>query len=380
MDFSLSEDQISLRDLATQILTENSTDETLREFARSAETYDRGLWSVLAEAGFLGLGISEEYGGIGFGMIEVGMLLQEAGRTLAPVPILPTLVLGARPIQLFGTPAQKQNLLPRIARGDAIVTGAIEEPGNSDPLRPMLRATCEGGAWRLTGVKTAVPYGVEADMLLVTASIAGNEPAVFLVDPKTSGVAILAQAATGGEPHAEIRFDDVRLGDDALLGLPAQGAEVVRDLVQGACVGLAALQIGIGDAALRRTADYASARIQFGRPIGSMQAVQQRAADGFIDLEAMRSTYLRAVWALSEGSATDADIATAKYWAATGGHRITHSAQHLHGGVGADVDYPIHRYFLRARQIESALGGATPTLAALGRAIAAGRSHSLTGV
>lgn len=378
MDFALTEDQRSLKDLAAQILSENCTDESLRAFARGNAPYDAALWSLLAETGLLGLGIEEEHGGAGFGMTEIGLLLEEQGRTLAPVPLYATLVLGARSLAHAGTPEQQARWLPAIASGATIATAAIEEPGNADPTRPGLRAVRDGDGWALSGVKTAVPYGAQAGLLIVTATIKDGATAAFLVEPSASGVSVTAQATTGGEPHARIAFDGVRLADADRLGDADDGGGVVRMIVHHARLGLVAMQLGVAESALRRTAEYTSGRIQFGRPIGSMQAVQQRAADGFIDLEAMRSAYLRAIWALDEGRVTDAEVAAAKYWAAIGGHRITHSAQHLHGGVGADIDYPIHRYFLRARQIESALGGASPMAAAIGRAIAAGQSNPLT--
>lgn len=380
MDFALTDDQHSLKDLAAQILSENSTDESLRQFARGDAPFDTALWSLLAEAGLLGLGIAEEYGGSGFGMAEIGLLLEEQGRTLAPVPLYATLALGARPLSIAGTPEQRSRWLPGIASGSIIATAALEEPGNADPMRPMLRATRDGSAWSLSGVKTAVPYGAEAGLLIVTASLADSTPIAFLVDPAASDLSIASQITTGGEPHAHIRFDGVRLHAEDVLGNADQGEDSVRTIIRHARLGLTAMQLGVAQSALRRTAEYTSERIQFGRPIGSMQAVQQRAADAFIDLEAMRSSYLRAVWALDKGCVNDAEIATAKYWAAMGGHRITHSAQHLHGGMGADIDYPIHRYFLRARQIESALGGASLMVATIGQAIAAGHANPLTEV
>ncbi|MFC0306580.1 acyl-CoA dehydrogenase family protein, partial [Rhizorhabdus histidinilytica] len=154
-------------------------------------------------------------------------------------------------------------------------------------------------------------------------------------------------------------------------------AAIVAALVQRAQVALALRQVGVAAEALRRTADYSSGRIQFGKPLGSMQAVQQRAADAFIDVEAMRSTALLAAWQIDAGRVQPADIAAAKYWAAIGGHRVVHAAQHLHGGIGADITYPIHRYFLTATAIGEALGGAAPMLAAIGDAVASGRTEPL---
>ena len=380
MDFALTEDQQSLKDLVAQILSEKCTDESLRQFMREDAPYDAALWSLLAEAGLLGVGIAEEHGGSGFGMTEIGLLLEEQGRNLAPVPLYATLVLAARTLSLNGTPEQRMRWLPRIASGEIIATAAIEETGNADPMQPWLSAVPDGNGWVLSGNKTNVPYGANADLLIVTATVENIGAVAFLVDPATPGISISPQVTTGTEPHAQIAFDNVRLGTEDVIGTLEKGSEIVRSLIHHARVGLAAMQLGITESALRRTAEYTSGRIQFGRPIGSMQAVQQRVADGFIDLEAMRSSYLRAVWALDQGCANDSEIAAAKYWAAIGGHRITHSAQHLHGGIGADIDYPIHRYFLRARQIESSLGGASLMLPSIGQAIATGQSKPLTGV
>lgn len=376
MDFSLNEDQQSLKELAQQILADGSTDETLRSFADGEAPYDAALWRTIAQAGLLGLAIGEEHGGLGMGLLELGLLLEEQGRTLAPLPLHATLVLAALPIAAFGSEAQRAHWLPLVASGDAVLTAALEEIGNIDPAKPMLRAETHGNGWRLTGEKVATPYAGQAERVLVPAMTDAGV-VVFLVDPKAQGVSLTALRSTSGEPQATIAFADVQMSGDDVLGSVEQGAEIARFIVDHGRVGLAALQIGVTSEALKRTAAYSSERIQFGRALGSMQAVQQRMADAFIDVEAMRSTYLRAAWGLSRGEADPAEIATAKYWAAIGGHRVTHAAQHLHGGIGADVSYPIHRYFLHAKQIETSLGGAAPMLATIGREIANGTTRPL---
>lgn len=376
MNFNLSEDQQSLKDLAAQILSDASSDDQLRDFAASGQPYDAALWKTLAEAGLLGLAISEEHGGLGLGLLDLGLLLEEQGRTLARVPLTACLVLGAATLQAHGSAAQMQAWLGRVARGEALLTAAIEEVGGVDRERPLLRADSHGNGWRLTGTKVAVPYGAQADALLVTATT-GDGPALFLIDPTCAGLTIEPQVSTGGEPQARLTFEAVAVDDTHLVGSIAEGGPIVRELIQRGQIALAARQVGVAGEALRRTALYSGERVQFGRPLGSMQAVQQRAADGFIDVEAMRSTALLAAWSFDQGSAQAADIATAKYWAAIGGHRVVHTAQHLHGGMGADVTYPIHRFFLEATQIGEALGGATPMLAEIGREIAAGNTAPL---
>ncbi|WP_156839538.1 acyl-CoA dehydrogenase family protein [Novosphingobium aquimarinum] len=375
MDFSLSDDQRELRDLAARILGDAITDESLRDFADSDAAYDEALWKTLAEAGLLAMAISEDRGGLGLGMIELGLLLEEQGRTLAPLPIVPTIAMAAMTLDRDGTDAQRE-WLPKVTGGEAILAVALEEIGGIDAAAPALKAEPDGNGWRLTGTKIAVSYGAEAAALLVTAATPQG-PALFLVDPRTSGVEIEAQTSTSGEPQARITFDAVQLGGDDVIGSIEDGTRIVRALVDRGQVALAQRQVGVAAEALRRTAEYSSGRTQFGKPLGSFQAVQQRAADGFIDIEAMRSTAMLAAWSLDEGRAQSADIATAKYWAAIGGHRVVHTAQHLHGGMGADITYPIHRYFLTATQIGAALGGSAPMLARIGREVAAGATAPL---
>jgi alkylation response protein AidB-like acyl-CoA dehydrogenase len=152
----------------------------------------------------------------------------------------------------------------------------------------------------------------------------------------------------------------------------------VRWTIERARVALAALQLGVVGEALRRAAAYVSEREQFGRPIGTFQAVQHRLADCYIDIEALRSTYLRAVWALAQGLSVSAEVLAVKWWTAQAGHRVTHAVQHVHGGLGADIEYPVHAFFLHAKQLEIALGGATQTLAAIGRELARGTVQPFT--
>jgi len=375
MDFSLSDDQRELRDLAARILSDAVTDESLRTFADSGASHDAALWQTLAEAGLLGLAISEENGGLGLGMIELGLLLEEQGRTLAPLPLTPNIAMAAMTLDREGSAAQKQ-WLPKVVAGEALLAVAVEEVGGTDAAAPALRAEPDGNGWRLTGTKIAVSYGAQAAALLVTAATPQG-PALFLVDPQTSGLTIEEQSSTSGEPQAQVTLDNVQLGGEAVVGSVEDGRRIVQAMVDRGQVALAQRQVGVASEALRRTAEYSSGRVQFGKPLGSFQGVQQRAADGFIDVEAMRSTALLAAWSIDEGRAQGADIAAAKYWAAIGGHRVVHTAQHLHGGMGADITYPIHRYFLTATQIGVALGGTAPMLARIGREVAAGATAPL---
>jgi alkylation response protein AidB-like acyl-CoA dehydrogenase len=368
MDFSYSQEQCALRELAARQLGERFTDDFRKQFARAGQPYDTMLWAKLAQSGLLGTAVGAQAGGSGLGLTELALLLEEQGRTLAALPLLPTLVMGALPLQKFGTPGQ-QALLPGVVAGEVLLTAALEEPSGADPAQPATQATALGGGWCLSGEKICVPYGAQAQQLLVPA---GSDDGVrmFLIEPRSAGVRIEPQICTSGEPQARVTLSQVRVTPAQVLG--DLGSGVVSWTLERAQVAYAAEQLGVLQEALRRAAAYVSERRQFGRPIGSFQAVQHRLADCYIDLEALRSVYLRAVWALDQNVTAGAEGLAAKWWTARAGHRVSHAVQHVHGGLGADVEYPIHAFFLRATQLGIALGGGTPVLARIGARLAGG--------
>lgn len=377
MEFSLDSDQSAIAELARTIFADHCGDDQIRNFGASGQPYDANLWRILAEAGLTGIGIDESLGGTGFGTIETGLLLEQAGVALAPVPLRDTLT-AAQTLASAGT--AHHALVSEAAAGKAILTSACDEIGAAWDS-PALQAQRDGNGWRLTGSKTAVAWGMEARAVLVSARIEGEEEAgLFVLPTDSAGLRREAQRGTDLTPLALLDLQDVHLPGDALLDAGKGHGDLLRWHLGRQRVALCSSQLGIASEALKRTAAYTSERIQFGRPIGSMQAVQQRAADGYIDVEAMRSTTWRAAWLFDQGECNDAEIAAAKYWAAMGGHRVTHSGQHLHGGMGADVTYPIHRFFLAAKAVESALGGAQPMLATLGALIAGGKARSLSAI
>lgn len=371
MDFTLTDDQKALRDLAARIFDDATEGEPWRT---RGEAFDQSLWSTLGEAGILGIPLSEEAGGLGMGLLDFGLVLEQQGRTLAPGP-LATSVPASVILDRYGSDALKQAWLAGLISGESLLAVALEEAGETDLEAPVTKAETAGNRWKLSGVKEAVSHGVEAAGILVSATT-DDGTALFLVKPDAAGLKVTAQSSSSGEPWAQVELANVDVGPEDMVGA-ADGA-ALKDLLGWLKVASAMRQVGITADGLRRTAEYTSERIQFGRPIGSMQAVQQRMADGFIDVEAIRSTALLAAWKIDNGLPAEADIAAAKYWAAIGGHRVAHTGQHLHGGMGADVTYPIHRYFLAAVQTGEALGGARPTLAAIGAALAAGTTESLT--
>lgn len=380
MDFNFSDEQIALRDLAREILEKEVSPELLKEIEAQdgGDWFAREIWTHLAEANLLGLAVPEEHGGMGFGVVEVCLLLQEMGRCVAPLPLLSTLVLAGLPIARFGSDEQKRRFLPRLASGELILSGALTDAHSGDPLRPATTARREGEDWILDGLKLHVPSARLAERILVPAAT-DDGVAVFLVDPAGNGAELRRQQISTYEPIFELKLDRARVAEADRLGGPSTsggkeaderrsegGRNPMAFMWDSAIVGVAATQIGVSERALEITTHYVSQRHQFGAPIGTFPAVQHRAADGYIDLEALRWTTWRAAWRLSEGLSATREAMVAKFWAAEGGNRIANSAQHLHGGMGVDRDYPIHRYFLWSKSLELNLGGAIPQLVRLG--------------
>jgi alkylation response protein AidB-like acyl-CoA dehydrogenase len=370
MDFSFTEEQDAIRELAAEILGAEMTQERLRAAERTAEWTDAALWKQLAEANLLGVALPEPYGGMGMGFVELCVLLEQAGRAVAPGPWLPTLVHGALLLAEFGAEAQREAWLPRVASGEARLAVALEDAGSAPGDAPATHAEQDRDAALLGGAKRNVMGASSADLLLVPARDARGV-GIYCVEAGARGLTVEAAATSTGEPLSEVTLDGVRASPDARLGgADADGAAMLAWLAPRAETAVAALQAGVSASALQITVDYVKERVQFGVPIGSFQAVQHREADGFIDLEAMRWTLWRAAWRLAEGLPAAREAAVAKYWAAEGGSRIANASLHLHGGLGSDVDYPIHRHFLWSKALELQQGGASATLARLGRELA----------
>jgi acyl-CoA dehydrogenase len=247
-------------------------------------------------------------------------------------------------------------------------------PGGTEPATTAVRAA--DGSWRLSGTKACVPAAFVADALLVPATCTGADGSsagvgVFIVDAGAGGIRLTRQTTTTGRPEAIVELDGVAMGADRRLGDEATDGRTVIDVItEFATTALCVEEAGVTAAALALTAEYTKTREQFDKPIATFQAVGQRAADAYVDAEAIRLTAWQAASRLAAGLPASAEIAVAKYWAAEGGQRVVHAASHLHGGVGVDRDYPLHRYFLLTRQIELTLGSANESLRRLGRILA----------
>jgi 3-oxocholest-4-en-26-oyl-CoA dehydrogenase beta subunit len=370
VDFDLTDEQQATAELAAKLLGDKSTPEALRALDHSDDLrFDRALWGAMADAGLLGIAVPVEHGGAGLGLVELCLVLEEVGRRTAPVPTLASLAFAGLPIARFGSAEQQAALLPPLAAGTSVPTAALVEP-LGDPLHPATVAQPAGGGWVLDGTKTNVPAALVADTVLVPASTPDGATGVFVVAADAAGLTCERQATTTGTPEAQLVLAGVRVGPDAALGAVDEGGTVLRWTVEHATVATCAVMAGLVAETVRMTGEYTSSREQFGRPIATFQAVGQRAADAYVDAHAIRLTMLQAAWRLTAGFPANREVAVAKYWASAGGQRVVHAAQHLHGGIGVDRDYPLHRYFLLAKQLELTLGGATRQLVNLGRLLA----------
>jgi 3-oxocholest-4-en-26-oyl-CoA dehydrogenase beta subunit len=366
VNFDLSEEQKVISDLARTIFEGHATTQRVKQ-VEAGDGIDRELWRELAGANLLGLCLPSEHGGSDMGMVELVLLAEQQGRTVAPVPLVPSTV-AAMAVGEFGSAELIAALMPGVVDGTVLLTSALAEAGANDPLRPATTATTEpDGSVRVHGFKPSVPSLPHAEFVLVPATRADGAVIVAVVPTDASGVRLEPVATSNREPQAHLHLDTV-VPADRVLDDPT----VVGWLFEHHLVGIAGVQLGVATGALEHTARHVSTRQQFGRPLSSFQAVTQRAADGYITTEALRSTTLNAAWRLAEGLDARADALVAAYWASEGAQQVVLAAQHLHGGIGADIDYPVHRFFLWGMQLATTLGTASSHLAHLGRLMAAG--------
>ena len=359
MDFSTTEAADDLGGLARTITESVCTAEHQRQLDALEQRFDRDLWGKLIEADILSAAAPESLGGGGFGVLEQVAVLVALGRQLAAVPYLESVILGAGALAKFGSDSLQQEWATPATNGEKIIAVALDGEMGEGPVQGQV----VGDTYRLTGSRTQVGYGPVADAFLVPAETDSGTK-VFLIAKDDAGVTVtsLDTTAHGSVAHLELQgVEAARVvgGEDVLAWLTTHGT-----------LGRSAYQLGVLERALELTSEYAREREQFDRPIGSFQAVSSRLADGYIDVKGLRLTVTQAAWRLSEDLPADVEVGTAAFWAADAGHRVAHTTVHVHGGVGIDLDHPVHRYFLAAKQTEFAVGSATGQLLRIGRELA----------
>ncbi|OAH14940.1 acyl-CoA dehydrogenase family protein [Streptomyces jeddahensis] len=377
MDFTFTEEQQAAAEAAQAVfagVTPDGVPSPALTPGAVAEDLDRALWARLADADLLSLLLGPEYGGAGLDAIALCLVLRESGKVLARVPLLESSA-AAYAVQTHGGEELKRDILPRAARGDLVLTVAANGRTGHDPAELAVTAERDGDAWVLDGVQTAVPWAQSADLIMVPAHTGDGRTVLALVSRGHEGTGLAEQVSTSGERLGDIRLDAVRIRARDVI--EAEGAwERLRNLL---ATGTCALALGLGERVLAMTSEYTGKREQFGFPIATFQTVAVQAADRYIDLRAMEATLWQAAWRISTAAGgalpTSGDVAVAKIWASDGIRRVVQTAQHLHGGFGADTDYPLHRYHAWAKHLELSLGPAAAHEEALGELLAA---HALS--
>ncbi len=371
MDFALSEEQELLSKSARDFLSTECPKSLVKEIEASEEGYSPEPWKKMAELGWMGLALPEEYGGAGFSLLDLAVLFEEFGRAATPSPMFSTVVMGALPILDWGTEEKKKALLPKVATGELILTMAIAEPEvDYDPRFVATRAVPQDGGYVISGTKLFVAYAHIADYMLVVArteGAAGNNEGitVFIVDAKTQGINLTPLTTIAADKQFEVVFDKVSVSSGDVLGKLNNGVSLLKASLAKAAAIQCAIMVGGAEQELEMTANHAKTRVQFERPIGTFQAVQHRLADMLTDVNGARWITYNAVWRLCEGLSAGREVAIAKAWTSSACQRVATSAQQLHGGSGLDLDYDLHYYFRRAKAYELNLGAAPVHLKAL---------------
>ncbi|MCB9606166.1 MAG: acyl-CoA/acyl-ACP dehydrogenase [Polyangiaceae bacterium] len=358
MDFAFTEDQQGLVGLCRQMFGELCAPEAIAQLEKSGQpVFHKQLWSRMAESELLGLNLKEDVGGLGLGMVEVCLIHEQAGWVTAPLPLTACLAMGAPALDRFGSDALRQAVLPGVIRGESILCATTS--------RVSATQTSEG--FTLHGELDCVPWAPVASHIVLLAEHASQLSALCV---ELKGLEVERQTASNEEPLGRIRFAGHPVPASNLLGELGHGETVSAFMSERGQVAQAASILGMAARALRLTAKYATERQQFGRAIGTFQAVGQRAADAFVDVETIRVALWRAAWLLDDAQPATAEVLVASYWAKDAGNRVVNAAQHIHGGIGFDRDYPLYRYFLGVKTLEQRMGSATSCLSELGRRMA----------
>lgn len=364
MALVLTEEQQLLRDTATQFFQKNVPIANLRKLrdSNSADGFDRAVWKDMADLGFAGILTSEKYGGTDFGPVGLGLVLEQAGRTLAASPLVSTVLLCGSAVQLAGSAKQRQDILSSIAAGEIIMALALEETAHHNPTHIATKAVAEGSTYRISGEKTFVLDGHVADKLIVAARTSGglrdkSGITLFIVDAKAKGVTITRTLMVDNRNAANITFENVNVTADAILGSADGGSDVLDQVLDIARIGLAAEMLGSIQEVFDTTVEYLKERKQFGVPIGSFQALKHRISDLFAEIELCRSVVLDALSALEARRNDVPQIASlAKARLSDVATRMTNEGLQMRGGMGMTDQFDIGLFMKRARVATATFG------------------------
>ncbi|MBC8221460.1 MAG: acyl-CoA/acyl-ACP dehydrogenase [SAR86 cluster bacterium] len=361
MDFSEQSHQTEVRASLDKILREHCSQECLKEYDSNFK-HDENLLSLLSSNGYLGLGLNEKYGGSGEDLYDLGILFEQLGYHAAPLSLSGCLVDVAQTIQKFGNEKSCKDILGSIIAGE-IYTSAILEPSNQDPENPITTAKIENDQLIISGTKYLSEISSMAKSILISVN---SSEGVLLVLVESDKVQLTELSSTANSPIFKVELDSIKVSRESIIHEPGRGLEALRYLIQINMVMRSYIALGVTEKMTSLVAGYTSEREQFGRVIGTFQAVSHRAADCFIELECLRLVNQQASINLNTNLDCENDALVSKIWAGNTCHKISYSAQHLHGGMGVDKDYVLWRYCLLAKECELINGSASQNIDRLG--------------
>lgn len=366
MPLVLNEDQLMFRDAAKRFTAERAPVSQLRKLRddNDATGFSLELWKEMAEMGWAGVLVPEEYGGVGFGFTGAGLIAEEVGRNLSSTPLLSSAVMAVTALQAGAAEAKRGALLPQLASGELLMAVALDERSRHAPFHVKTQAVASGGGYTLTGRKTLVLDGHVANHLIVSARTAGDADeragiTLFLIDAKAAGVSITRSLTVDSRNSAVVELKDVKVAADDILGKLGEGAAILDAVLDAGRAVLAAELLGVAQESFERTIGYLREREQFGAKIGSFQALQHRAAHLFCEIELTRSMVLRALQSLDANEPNRSTlVSAAKARASEIGRVATNEAVQMHGGIGVTDEFDIGFFMKRARAAAETLGDA----------------------
>ena len=366
MDFEYNDEQRMLSESARKFLEEEANTEHFRAMMDDDLGFSPDIYKKMAELGWLGLLIPEEYGGLGQSLVDLMVLQEQIGRNLTPEPFFSTVVLGALPVMYGGTEKQKQDILPKVAEGELKMTMAISEPKISyDPSDIDMKAHAEGKGFILDGTKMFVPDAHVADKIIVIARTRDNDDdrtdglTMFIVDGNADGIKKTELRTIDSRKRFKLEFKNVPVTEENIIGEVNEGWPVIQRVISEATAALSAEMVGGAEKVIEMTVEYAKTREAFGVPIGSLQAIQHKAANMLVAKECAKSSAMYAIMACAERR-EDADlaVAAAKAWASDAYMLATADGIQIHGGIGFTWEHDIHLYYKRAKATEVTFGDA----------------------
>ena len=362
MDLGLNEIQQMLKNSAREFLSQECPLTLVREMEEDSRGYTDELWRQIAGLGWTGIAFPEQYGGTGGSFLELAVLLEEIGRSLTPGPFFSTVVLGGFTVQDAGTDEQKRDILTRICSGQLLMTLALTEASATyEPWGIETTATREGDSFKLSGQKLFVPDAHAADILLVAAQTSqSDDPAqgitLFMVPANSQGLTVNQLSTISSDRQCEIAFEDVTVPAQAVLGEVDGGWPIIQRALHRATAGKCVEMLGGADAVLEMTVEYAKQRTQFGRPVGTFQAVQHHCANMATDVEGCRQIAYHAAWRVSEGDSAEREVSMAKAWVSAAYQRVCNLAHQCHGAIGFTKEHDLQLYTRRAKVQELTYG------------------------